>query len=141
MDFDSEFAAFEDYIHDIKIPGMNIQAISYDPDMIYFDINIIYNAQLMTSTGQLISDSSYPVVDAITNYLNGIKYGGTFNKTKCIDAIQAAAGVVDVWFDIVKAKANNAVSYTTVTGQNYTSISGNYEFMQNLSNLIYTADV
>jgi hypothetical protein len=137
----NELSAFEIYIKKIKIPGMNVQVISYEADQIKFDLNITYNSQLMTSTGQLISDNSYPVIDAITEYLKGIKYGGTFNKTKCIDAIQAATGVVDVWFTSVEAKAHNAVSYTTVTGQNYSAIAGNYEFIQNLSNLIYTADV
>ncbi len=136
-----EMTAFNTYIKQIKIPGMNVQVISYEPDQIQFDLNITYNPQLMTSTGQLISDSSYPVVNAIIAYLKEIKYGGTFNKTKCIDAIQLASGVVDAWFILVEAKGHNASSYDVVTGQNYTAIAGNYEFMQNLSNLIYTADV
>lgn len=134
----NEFTAFDTYIKQIKIPGMNVSILSYEADMIKFDLNITYNPQLMTSTGQLISDNSYPVIDAISNYLKEIKYGGTFNKTKCIDAIQEASGVVDAWFISVEAKGHNASSYDVVTGQNYTAIAGNYEFMQNLSNIIYT---
>ena len=46
--------------------------------------------------GHSVDDGSTPVEDAIKTYLKAIVYGGTFNKTRLVDAIQSVPGVEDV---------------------------------------------
>jgi len=68
----------------------------------------------------------YPVEDAINNYLHGIVYGGSLNKTKLVDAIQGAAGVVDVVLGEVSVKTASKSDYTPVAGNNYPSVGGSF---------------
>lgn len=51
---------------------------------------------ILNSSGYRILDNTKPVEVAITNYLDGIKYGGVFYASLLIDAIQAVDGVKDV---------------------------------------------
>ncbi len=122
-----ELSSFIAYINSIKFAGTNISVISYDPDFILFDANIIYDPLVMNNDGTLISDGSTPIITALNVYLQGITYGGVFNKTKCIDALQNVTGVVDIWFNNVQAKAHNASNYNIISGQNYISVSGSYQ--------------
>ena len=121
-----ELSSFTSYINSIKFAGTNVSVISYDADLIKFDINIVYDPMVMRPDGSLILDGSFPITAALNSYLHGIIYGGVFNKTKCIDAVQLVQGVVDAYFYQVQAKAYAAVNFNTITGQNYESISGAY---------------
>lgn len=93
-----------------------------------------YDPQILTSDGTRIDGGGKPVEDAINAYLAGIVYGGTFNKTKCVDAIQNVQGVTDVELGTVQTKTSTG-SYTVVTGNNYTAESGCF-ISEELSNTI-----
>jgi len=128
-----ELTAFDSYLHERKPAGVLLQAASYSPDDVKVTMTVQYNPQVLTPDGKLISDPSvYPVEDAINNYLKGIVYGGALNKTKLVDAVQAAAGVIDVVLDEVSVKPSTASGYTPVTGNNYTSVGGSF-VLDNLS--------
>lgn len=119
-----ELAAFKDYISYVKIAGVYVSISSIEADSIQIEVSVQIDPLVLNSEGKLIDGGSSPVVEAINQYLSNIVYGGTFNKTKLVDAIQAAPGVVDVLLKTVKAKGADDVDYQTVSGNNYTAVSG-----------------
>ncbi len=132
----AELAAFDAYMRQRKPAGVLLQTASFSPDLVRVNARVQYDPQVINASGQLIADTSiYPVERAINQYLADIVYGGDLNKTKLVDAIQQAEGVVDVVLNSVQAKPASASSYTTVTGNNYTSRSGSFK-SNNLRNSI-----
>lgn len=121
---DTELKAFTSYLNQIKIAGILLNIQSLPADTIQITAKISVDPQVITTGGVLISDGSKPVEDAINGYLAGIVYGGTFNKTKCVDAIQQVPGVTDIELITVRAKAASDVSYTEVTSNNYVASAG-----------------
>ncbi len=105
-----EKTAMTEYLKRVAPAGVIFEIESNTPDVIYFPlsgetagIQIYYDPMLVDSTGTLLSDGqTQPVNDAIAAYINGIVYGGRFNVTKLIDAIQSAVGVVDVKINTCK---------------------------------------
>ncbi len=121
-------AAFESYLRQRKPAGVILQVGSYDPDLVRVAMTVQYDPQILNATGQLIADTSVrPVEDAINTYLHNIVYGGVLNKSKLIDAVQAAPGVVDVVLSSVAVKSENMGAFVTLTANNYTSYSGAFE--------------
>lgn len=115
--------AFKAYLNTIKIAGILLNIRSLPADKIRIRAKVYVSLMSMDSTGKRINDGSKPVEEAIERYLNNIVYGGTFNKTKCVDAIQQVEGVTDVELTGVEAMPDGG-SYTAVTGNNYTAESG-----------------
>lgn len=122
-----ELTAFSAYLQERKPAGILLQTVSQDPDEVQVELTVQYNAQVLTPDGQLIAEPGvYPVEDAINNYLKGIVYGGTLNKTKLVDAIQGAPGVVDVVLTQVSVKTATESSFSPVVGNNYASVGGSF---------------
>ena len=123
----AELTAFDSYLHERKPAGVLLQTASLDPDQVRVALSVQYNPQVLSSDGQLIAEPGvYPVENAINAYLKGIVYGGSLNKTKLVDAVQAADGVVDVSLSSVSVKPANASNYTVVAGNNYASVGGSF---------------
>lgn len=120
----TELEAFGSYMSQIKIAGVLLNIQSLPADSIQIEAVITVDPQIITTSGVRISDGSKPVEDAINQYLAGIVYGGTFNKTKCVDAIQAVSGVIDIDLKGVKAKSSTDLSYKDVTTNNYNAVAG-----------------
>ena len=124
---EAELEAFDSYLHQRKPAGVLLQSASYAPDQVQVSMSVQYNPQVLSADGQLIAEPGvYPVEDAINSYLKGIVYGGALNKTKLVDAVQAAPGVIDVILTSVSVKADTASSFSPVTGNNYTSVGGSF---------------
>jgi len=122
-----ELTAFDAYLHERKPAGVLLQAASFDPDEVRVAVTVQYNPQVLSPDGQLIAEPGvYPVEEAIDAYLKGIVYGGALNKTKLVDAIQAAAGVIDVSLTGVSVKTAAGSTFTPVAGNNYTSVGGSF---------------
>ncbi|WP_294536894.1 hypothetical protein [uncultured Bacteroides sp.] len=121
---ESELAAFESYLNKMKIAGITMSIKSIPADKIIINMSVQIDPLVIDTSGNRISDGKAVVVDAINNYLAAIVYGGTFNKTKLVDAVQAVEGVLDVTLGTVKAKSAEAVQYTEVKNNNYTSVGG-----------------
>lgn len=122
-----ELTAFDAYLHERKPAGVLLQAASFDPDEVRVAVTVQYNPQVLSPDGQLIAEPGvYPVEEAIDAYLKGIVYGGALNKTKLVDAIQAAAGVIDVSLAGVSVKTAAGSTFTPVAGNNYTSVGGSF---------------
>lgn len=116
--------AFKSYMNSVKIAGVILDIRSLPADNIRISATIQVNPQVIDTDGKRISDGTYPVREAIDKYLRNIIYGGTFNKTKCVDAIQSVDGVLDVVFGTVEAKAASATEYTILQSNNYTAVAG-----------------
>lgn len=122
-----ELSAFASYLRERKPAGVLLQAASFAPDQVQVVMTVQYNPQVIGPDGRLIAQPGvYPVEDAINAYLNGIVYGGALNKTKLVDAVQAAPGVIDVVLGSVSVKTATASSFTPVSGNNYTSVGGSF---------------
>lgn len=117
---------FKQYMNRVKVAGVILNITSKASDHVVIRASIMVDPLVINESGELLSDGSKPIETAIKEHLKNIVYGGTFNKTKLVDAIQAVDGVEDVELQEVQYKADGAASYTTLTGNNYTGNSGSY---------------
>lgn len=119
-----ELSTFTAYMNKIKFAGTICYIISDYADLLKLNFTINYDPLVLKANGELINSETtiYPVEDAINNYIAGIEWNGTFNVTKCIDAIQAVVGVVDPILTSGEGKAYNG-AYAAIN-QNYQSLSG-----------------
>lgn len=119
---------FESYLKARKPAGILLDIHTYNPDDIQIGLKIQYDPLIVSPSGSLISDSSrYPVEEAIETYLRGIDYGGVFNKTKLMEAVQSANGVQDLELVSVSVKAFTDEEYQSVQGNNYESVGGAFK--------------
>lgn len=126
-----ELAAFKNYVKQIAAAGTHFEFVSMAPDELEINLTITYDPQLLSSTGETLADGSTPVRDAVTSYLDGIKYSGKFNRTRLVDAVQQATGVLDVVLGSVK------MNDEAVSTQSFESPSG--FFVSETINETYTA--
>ena len=135
---DSTLESFQTYMNARKPAGVILIIQSSNPDLIRITAEIQINRLVLNTNGSLISNPDvYPVQNAINDYLAGIIYGGKFNKTKLVDAIQQAHGVVDVTLTAVEAKASDATSYAAISTNNYQTVSGSVKSMDLNTTLTY----
>lgn len=130
---------FQAYMRKIKPAGVILNIFTLNPDDIKITATIQINRLLLNTDGTLVaSPSIHPVEDAINAYLASIDFDlGVFNKTKCVDAIQRATGVVDVTLASVQAKKATASTYDTVSTNNYTAEAGCLKSVDLRSTLSY----
>lgn len=92
-----------------KFAGTSLTITSEAPDKLELEVNIIYDATILSDQGELLTDNTIkPVENAINNYLIAFgseNYGGNFKLMDLTDAMQAADGVLNVV--ITKAVARN----------------------------------
>lgn len=122
----SEKAAFTQYMNQLKMAGTNLEVYNYNPDLLQLDFDVYYNPLLLTSDGKLITDQAIkPVEVAIQQYIENIIFGGQFNIQKATDAIQEAAGVLDLKGNSAKAKSELDAGYSDINIE-YTSLAGHF---------------
>lgn len=129
--------AFKQYMNRVKIAGvvLNISSLPADVLRLYMEIQI---DPLILNLSGARSDGTKAVENAIKDYLRNIKFGGNFNKTKLVDAIQAVEGVVDVTLSECVYKTSTADDFHRIIGNNYTSAGGSFivEGLQNSINYV-----
>ncbi len=128
-----EKQAFEAYIKEIGAAGIHYEIISQQPTSLSFKIQIVRNAMVIDTEGNRLNGQGNSVNEAIESYLDNIIYGGVFNRTKLVDALQSADGVVDVILNEVK------VGDDVVTSQNIEAPGGAFVFDLGRSEITYTA--
>lgn len=116
--------AFKSYMNSIKIAGVILSIQSMKADDIRINATIEVDPMVINASGIRLTDGSKPVLAAINDYLKGIEYGGKFNKTKLVDAIQRVEGVLDVELGECAAKAASATEYNVIKNNNYTAVAG-----------------
>ena len=130
-------SAFKSYMNQVKVAGIILDIKSLEADNIRIYANVNVDPQIITVNGIRISDGASVVEDAVNAYLAGIVYGGTFNKTKLVDAIQKVEGVIDVTLTDVQVKPSGAIEYTSMSSNNYTAISGCFRSKELKESLVY----
>ena len=116
--------AFKHYINAIKIAGVVINVRTRKADELTIAVKVVVDPLKINRQGVDIASSEKVVEHAIENYLADIVYGGTFNKTKLVDAIQRVDGVVDVVLGTCKYKAGD--EFKEIAGNNYTAVGGSF---------------
>lgn len=127
----SEKQAFEAYIKEISAAGIHYEIISQAPTSLSFKLQVVRNAMVLDMNGNRLNGGGNSVNEAISGYLDNIIYGGVFNRTKLIDAIQQADGVVDVILNEVK------IGSDVITSQNIEAPGGSFIFDFNSSKITY----
>lgn len=127
----SELLAFETYIKEIGAAGTHFEVISKDPTRMSFDIMIVRDPMVLDFEGKSLSNGKEVVKLAINDYLSGILYGGTFNRTKMIDALQEVSGIKDIILTEVRAEGQS------IYGQDYESISGSFSLDESTTRIDY----
>ena len=121
---DDFLTAFKHYINAIKIAGVVINVRTRKADELSIAVKVVVDPLKINRQGVDIASSEKVVEHAIENYLADIVYGGTFNKTKLVDAIQRVDGVVDVALGVCKYKAGD--EFKEIAGNNYTAVGGSF---------------
>ena len=121
---DDFLTAFKHYINAIKIAGVVINVRTRKADELSIAVKVVVDPLKINRQGIDIASSEKVVEHAIENYLADIVYGGTFNKTKLVDAIQRVDGVVDVALGVCKYKAGD--EFKEIVGNNYTAVGGSF---------------
>ena len=121
---DEVLTAFKHYINAIKIAGVVINVRTRKADELSIAVKVVVDPLKINRTGVDIASSEKVVEHAIENYLADIVYGGTFNKTKLVDAIQRVDGVLDVVLGTCKYKAGD--EFKEIVGNNYTAVGGSF---------------
>ncbi len=123
---DDVLTAFKEYMNRVKIAGVVLNISSRAADSLTINATVYVDPLVIGSDGTRLSDGSRPVEAAIRSYLQNIVYGGTFNKTRLVDAIQAVTGVTDVELGVCSYKTDGASAYTPIQGNNYTAVGGGF---------------
>lgn len=123
---DEVLTAFKSYMNRIKIAGVILAIRSLPADLITISATVYIDPLTIDRNGIRISDGSKPVEEAVENYLKGILYGGTFNKTKLVDAIQDVEGVADVELFSCGYSTDEGKNYKEIAGNNYTAVGGSF---------------
>ena len=113
-----QISAFTTYIDGLVYSGTQYTVISDDPDDIKLDLEIVFDPLVLANDGSLIADAtSFPVVDAINEFISNLPFNGVLNLTSLVDKLQTIDGVVD-------PVLNEA--FGRYGGLNYSAIDKNY---------------
>ena len=126
---------FKQYMNRVKVAGVILDINSYDSDNLRIKADITVDPLVIDNNGCRVADGAYPVETAITQHLKSITYGGVFNKTRLVDAIQQVAGVLDVELKSVEYMVGG--QWTVINGNNYQGRGGNYRPVDIRQNLTY----
>lgn len=101
----TELTAFISYFQQVKYAGVSINYVSRPADILRLKLKVYYNATVINTDGSLISDpTTFPVSDAVNEYLKLLPFNGRFNVTDLIDTLQLVAGVINPLFVSAHAK-------------------------------------
>lgn len=120
---EDELRSFKAYMTSIKIAGVVLAVRSLPADMLSIRASIQLDPMIYLPSGVRIRDGKRPVEDAIRAYLREITYGGVFNKTRLVDAIQRVEGVLDVELGECTATPHRGTQ-RIIQGNNYSARSG-----------------
>ena len=114
-----------------KNAGSPLTVLSDDPDLLQIEARVIYDATILNSSGELLTDTTIkPVEDAINDYLLefGVSnFNGNFQLMKLIDAMQAAQGVFNVVISLAEGADNTETTVIDILAQQdqiYTTVAG-----------------
>lgn len=134
---EEELSAFSAYMRAIKTAGVVLSVRSLPADRLSIKARVQLDPIIYLPGGVRIRDGARPVEEAIRAYLRGITYGGGFNKTRLVDAIQAVEGVVDIELGECSAEPYKGMR-RIIEGNNYSARSGCFLAPELSSTLTYS---
>ena len=134
---EEELGAFSAYMRAIKTAGVVLSVRSLPADRLSIKARVQLDPIVYLPGGVRIRDGARPVEEAIRAYLRGITYGGGFNKTRLVDAIQAVEGVLDVELGECSAEPYKGLR-RIIEGNNYSARSGCFLAPELSSTLTYS---
>jgi hypothetical protein len=124
----AQLLAFTSYIQTRKFAGVNVTIINWPHDLLKIQYTIEYDPLVIGATGLLLADgTTYPVVEAINDYIQALPFNATLKMSALTDAIQAVNGVMTSVCEVAEAKTNGAAIYTDIlatTTDSYVAYSG-----------------
>ncbi|MBR1467464.1 MAG: hypothetical protein IJ606_02410 [Bacteroidaceae bacterium] len=117
---------FKQYMNRVKVAGVVLNISSRESDELRVNATVYIDPLVLNTQGEKLADGSMPVETAIEEHLKRIAYGGTFNKTKLVDALQEVEGVVDVELGVCEYEDVETGNWTAISSNNYTGDSGSY---------------
>ncbi len=103
----TELAAFTDYVSNFMFAGTNLTIISQATDLLRLTLEVYYDPLLAVDTVKA------NCITAIETYLATLDFNGILKVSALEDAIQAVAGVKDVFIQTIQAKQHTG-SYASV---------------------------
>ena len=126
----SELAAFEDYWKSKRFAGTPITFVSTNADLIKAMYTVVYDPEVLDSSGVLLSDGiTNPVEDAINDYVQTFQsedFNGTMQVVKLTRAIIDANGVLNAVATNIEAKPDGGVyiDVLAIASQSYSTFAG-----------------
>jgi len=124
----AQLLSFTSYINTKKFAGVNVTVINWAHDLLKIQYTIEYDPLVIGATGLLLADgTTYPVVEAINNYIQALPFNATLKMPALTDAIQAVNGILTAVCEVAEGKANGATIYTDIlatTTDSYVAYSG-----------------
>ena len=127
----NELSGLTGYWDQKKFAGTILGVFSDNPDKLRIAYRILYDATILNSNGELLSDTTIkPVEDSINNYL--IEFGvsnfnGLFQLMRLTDAVQAANGVLNAVVTLAEAVKDDDTGLIDILAQQdhiYTTVAG-----------------
>jgi len=120
-----ELASFSYYVNLIKFAGTNVNIISIPADLMKIYLSVVIDPLVLLPNGESIANAgTFPVADAVDNYIKNLPFNGILNLTFLVDSLQTVSGVTNPV--VVSADAKTYLStYTTIDRVvGYTPASG-----------------
>lgn len=120
-----QLTRFTAYMDTLKFAGTWINISSMQSD----DLSIVLHVWRNRLVMPVKNDND--IAAAVKRYLNGIRYGGIFNKTKLMDAVQQVPGVDDVTVERCSMTIHDATNTVYhIDAQNFTSVAGHVNLFE-----------
>lgn len=117
-----QLIALRAFVAQNKFAGTQVVIVSREPDDVIPGFNYVkLDAQVFNSSGENLETGIKDVEIAIDEYLSSVKYNGSLNLMKLIDAVQAVHGVLDLSLEwcVIKKEGGEVSSVTSGDFQSY----------------------
>jgi len=91
----SQVEAIEAYFQEIRVAGIKITIINYRADQLYLNLQIKRDAKIIDNNGMDKSSGTYPVIEALQEFMKELPFNGELKLSALIDKLQIIPGVID----------------------------------------------
>lgn len=88
-----ELQSAKSFVNSLQAAGLFLNVISFTPDKLKLNLDIYFDGQYVQSN--VLNN----VKTAIRTYLQNLKFDGTIELTKLVDALQLVSGVKDIYIN------------------------------------------
>lgn len=92
---DEKLESFIYYMKRIRWAGVEVVVINYLPDLLYLNLQIKRDPQLLDDNGMSILNANYPVNEALLEFMKELPFDGELRKSALVDKLQKVPGVID----------------------------------------------